>query len=368
MKCLKSVLKTCDILAIQEHWLFSFKFSNIETSFVSHYAYSKAVDENDPLPPNQKTRGYGGVSLLFRKNMDLKVKKLIHGENRMVVIEVQSSPPICICNVYMPCRNSKVNAKNDDNFQSCLEQIEEVLSIYQKTHIVLLVGNFNASLNRHLNKTDNAEIDYILFNKIGQRFVKSVCVEKSVALNTSDHVPVVMQMELPVGTEKNENVIIKCKPNWDKCDKQNYQLFIKKNLKSFDSFYLGNSSDLDILYPIEHLNAVSKLATEDSILNFKPEVRLKLQRYRPWSEKIHEAVKYYGLTWWEWKKAGASRNPTDPDFIKMRKANKNKRKEQRREAAKRRDLQIESIMDAENDPKTFFRLVRNQRKTTREQR
>ena len=187
---LRELLKTCDILAIQEHWLFSFQLSNIETSFVSHYAYSKAVDDNDPLPPNQKPRGYGGVSLLFRKNMDLKVKKLIHGENRIVVIEVQSSPPICICNVYMPCRNSKGNAKNDDNFQSCLEQIEEVLSIYQKTHIVLLVGDFNASLNRqrgnaqdvllqaavasnslehqqkgvstffHPNKTDNAEIDY----------------------------------------------------------------------------------------------------------------------------------------------------------------------------------------------------------------
>ena len=138
-------------------------------------------------------------------------------------------------------------------------------------------------------------------------------------------------------------------------------------MKSFDSFYLGNSSDLDILYQLGHLNAVLKLATEDSIPNFKPEVRLKLQRYRPWSEKIHEAVKYCRLTWWEWKKAGASRNPTDPDFIKMRKANKNIRKEQRREAARRRDLQIESIMAAENDPKTFFRLVRNQRKTTREQ-
>ena len=100
----------------------------------------------------------------------------------------------------------------------------------------------------------------------------------------------------------------------------------KKNLRSFDSFYLGNSSDLDILYPIGHLNAVLKLATEDSIPNFKPEVRLKLQRYRPWLEKIHEAVKYCRLTWWEWKKADASGNPTDPDFIKMRKANKNIKK------------------------------------------
>ena len=156
------------------------------------------------------------------------------------------------------------------------------MSIYQKTHIVLLVGDFNACLSGqrgnaqdvllqatvasnslehqqkgvstffHPNKTNNAEIDYILFNKIGQRFVKSVCVEKSVALNTSDQVPVVMQMELTVGYGKNENVIMKCKPNWDKCDKQNYQLFIKKNITPFDSFYFGNSSDLDILYPMQY--------------------------------------------------------------------------------------------------------------------
>ena len=69
---LRELLKTCDILAIQEHWLFSFQLGSIETNFVSHHAYSKAVDDNDPLPPNQKPRGYGGVSILFRKNMDLK--------------------------------------------------------------------------------------------------------------------------------------------------------------------------------------------------------------------------------------------------------------------------------------------------------
>ena len=51
------------------------------------------------------------------------------------------------------------------------------------------------------------------------------------ASNSLDHNPVLMQMELPVGTGKNENVIIKCKPNWDNCDKQNYQLFTQKNLR-----------------------------------------------------------------------------------------------------------------------------------------
>ena len=49
----------------------------------------------------------------------------------------------------------------------------------------------------HPNKTDSAEIDYILFNKAGQDFVKSVSVKRDIALNTSDHVPVIAQLEIP---------------------------------------------------------------------------------------------------------------------------------------------------------------------------
>ena len=44
---------------------------------------------------------------------------------------------------------------------------------------------------------------------------------------------------------------------------------------SFDSFYIGSSSELDILYLLGNLNAVLKLATEDNISNFKLDVRLK---------------------------------------------------------------------------------------------
>ncbi|MEW8545673.1 MAG: endonuclease/exonuclease/phosphatase family protein [Candidatus Thiodiazotropha sp.] len=139
----------------------------------------------------------GGVALLFRKNLDFRIKKLAHGENRMVVIEVQSVPPLCICNIYMPSRNSKGNGKGDDNYQSCLDQLEEVLNIYNDSHAVVILGDFNASLMGrkgneqdqqlkafvannslghlqtgiptffHPNKTDSAEIDYVLFNRLG---------------------------------------------------------------------------------------------------------------------------------------------------------------------------------------------------------
>ena len=185
-----------------------------------------------PYPPTKNPEDMEESLCCSVRIWTLKLKSLYTAKTEWLSLRCShhfpSANAMCTCHV----ETQREMQKNDDNFQSCLEQIEEVLSIYQKTHIVLLVGDFNASLSRqrgnaqdvllqaavasnslehqqkgvstffHPNKTDSAEIDYIIFNKIGQRFVKSVYVEKSVALNTSDHVPVIMQMELPVGTGK----------------------------------------------------------------------------------------------------------------------------------------------------------------------
>ena len=49
-------LRVCDILAVQEHWLFIFQLQDLEKTFCSHYVHSKAVDDDNPLPPTQKSR------------------------------------------------------------------------------------------------------------------------------------------------------------------------------------------------------------------------------------------------------------------------------------------------------------------------
>ena len=59
------LLTTYDLLAVQEHWLFSFQLSNFEAYFTSHFSFSKAVDADDPLPPTQKPRGFGGEGCHF---------------------------------------------------------------------------------------------------------------------------------------------------------------------------------------------------------------------------------------------------------------------------------------------------------------
>ena len=58
------LLKVCDNLAVQEHWLFNFQVQDLEKTFCSHYVHSKAVDDDNPFPPTQKPRGYGGVALV----------------------------------------------------------------------------------------------------------------------------------------------------------------------------------------------------------------------------------------------------------------------------------------------------------------
>ena len=73
------MLKSCNILAIRERWLFNFQLPGIERRFPFHSAISKAIDENNILPSTQKPRGYGRVWVLYSKYLDIKVKKLLFG-------------------------------------------------------------------------------------------------------------------------------------------------------------------------------------------------------------------------------------------------------------------------------------------------
>ena len=73
------------------------------------------------------------------------------------------------------------------------------------------------------------------------------------------------------------------------------------------------------------------------------------------------------LTWWEWKKAGSPKDAMDPYVRQMKAAKQCLRKEQRREAARIRTQKVENIMNAENNSKTFFKLIKDQRKSSNPQ-
>ncbi|MEW8546334.1 MAG: reverse transcriptase family protein, partial [Candidatus Thiodiazotropha sp.] len=391
------LLKLCDILAIQEHWLFNFQLQDLEKTFCTHSVYSKAVDDDNPLPPTQKPRGYGGVAILYSKNLNYTVKKLPTGGNRIVAVEVLSAPPLCICGVYMPSRNSKTNSSDKENYEQCLDQLVEILNTFCSTHVILILGDMNASLCKrkgnnqdillenfvksnglcceqsgtetffHPNKTDKAEIDYIFFNDRYKDLVKDVSVANWPSSNTSDHIPVIGSLLVPIKRTTNQKMKVTCKPKWEKCDKLVYRNTVREHLLPFDTFLPTVTSEVDILQPLSHLNAVLKQATACSIPKFKTEVSVRQLQSRPWSDKIHDAIKESRLAWWEWRQSGSPTDPMHESVIRRKTARKTLRKEQRQEAVKRRRDKVEEIMKSRNEPKTFYKLIKNQRKSANTQ-
>ena len=74
---------------------------------------------------------------------------------------------------------------------------------------------------------------------------------------------------------KSNKLKIKCKPKWDKCDAGVYKQSVKEYLRPFPTFRISSNSEVDILYPLRHLNTVLKMATADSIPKHMSEIQVR---------------------------------------------------------------------------------------------
>ena len=84
-----------------------------------------------------------------------------------MAIEVCSVPPLCVCNVYMLSRKSKSNCNDKENYMHCLDQREEILNIYTRSHAVFIAGDMNASLvPRRGNQQDMLLRDFVDSNSL----------------------------------------------------------------------------------------------------------------------------------------------------------------------------------------------------------
>ena len=108
-----------------------------------YFASGKSVDSQNPIPPIQIPRGYGGVAIFWKKNIDHVVNDLDIGNERIKCIELNLEKPILIVNVYMPCNGDK------DNFHSyveCIEQLQEIILSFQNTHDIVIGGELTKML------------------------------------------------------------------------------------------------------------------------------------------------------------------------------------------------------------------------------
>jgi hypothetical protein len=133
-----------NVIALQEHWLFQHEKNFLPEINKRFSAVSKHVDDDNPIQPSHKPRGYGGVAWLWNKSLDRIIKPLEKGGNRVLAIQLATTPrPTCLITTYMPARAGSVA---EAIFREVMDELHELYEKYSSSHIVIILGDINASL------------------------------------------------------------------------------------------------------------------------------------------------------------------------------------------------------------------------------
>jgi len=177
------------------------------------------VDSNDPIPPIQMPRGYGGVAILWRKELDNLITSLKIGNERIQCVETTCNPNTLVVSLYLPCRSSN---NHFSELCECTDQLHEILKTYESTHHIIIGEDFNENIlstthsNRknyitscmndhqllskemvttytHSSGNASSAIDYILYDKNNKYNILNISRLESTT-NVSDHIPVLLKL------------------------------------------------------------------------------------------------------------------------------------------------------------------------------
>jgi endonuclease/exonuclease/phosphatase family metal-dependent hydrolase len=368
-----------DVICIQEHWLYNFEKHKINILFKDYNNYTKCVDDNDPITPKQRPRGYGGVSILWKKEID-EVQKMPDGSARTVVVKIRN---LAIVNTYLPCKGKYTNQE----FMDEMSQVREICMKCQDGPLIL-TGDINVDLTKnqdyrvkhlqelmealnlkepddivsptfyHYNGVDTSKIDYIMLNQLAREnmsYMNYDVIDRE-SSNTSPHQPLMLKAcsNLLTKSYKLNSTFHKADIIfWDKCDIQLYQdtlehfLCVENNLESAE-------------LAVEYFTHALKQAEMVAVPRRK---RRNKFVYKLWNEDIKQLYKDSKEVDWEWKNAGKPDKP-HPLHNERTKIRKQLRTAQRIQNAVEREQNMRNIMSANvNDKALFYKLIHQQRKT-----
>ena len=256
-------------------------------------------------------RGYGGVGILWKRNIDRLVSVVPDGGNRIQCISIRAEKPILLVSIYMPCKGV---SDNHEAFADCLDQLSEILLKYKDTHSILLGGDFNEDLAQgsagrsnslkeflaehsltttatdktfiHTNGTDSSTIDYIFYQNITARDISSI-TRLDLPENNSDHYPIkcVIALSLDRAVRKESKAFNSQRVNWKKVDMEAYRSNLVELLSGFE-ITSASISGLDnsvtkfngILHRVAELAGPTKVRRmrKPKLVVWSPEIRLVL--------------------------------------------------------------------------------------------
>ncbi|VDI45336.1 Hypothetical predicted protein [Mytilus galloprovincialis] len=318
-------------------------------------------------------REYGGVAIIWKKEINENIKELIDGGNRIQAIHIQQGDkPICLINVYMPS-----DSKNADiEYKDTLAQIDEMIEKYKDTHEIIVCGDMNGSLDRSstphdkilktfckekcIGNTEKCPVKETFYhqNEIINK-IRQIDVLDTDPENTSDHVPVILTLNSQLKKVREKATTIIAKPKWTDCDHQIYKEVINKDLPK-----LMQKSKGIIEQDIRNLEKLLHKAGEAAIPKYPLKIKIKSKGKAIWNEQIDKASKQSKNAYKVWRQHGAPQERSNELKIKMTAAKRILRKAQRQAYVSQRESTAGKIMKASNaDTKLFHKLINMQRKT-----
>ena len=100
----KEVFLKCDIMLLQETWLYNFEHTNF-THIIPNSQFH-AISSMDETNIQRKGRPFGGCAILWKKNITVSITPVNTTSPRICAVEVNSKQcKVLIVTVYMPNDN-----------------------------------------------------------------------------------------------------------------------------------------------------------------------------------------------------------------------------------------------------------------------
>jgi len=223
------LMQCCDVLLVQEHWLFDFELHKLTTNSAFDLAVYgvSGMDAHKPLVG----RPFGGCAIIHKTELRCTVTPICVDSRRLFacIIDIPECCKLIVCNVYMPC--DLMNTSEDVIYREILNEIESVINSHHDVDYVLIGGDMNTDVSRTRSghslllkefcdslglrlclSSPNSSIDFTYYNEasgshsILDHFIVSENLFHSIESysclhrgdNLSDHVPVCLRLNLSV--------------------------------------------------------------------------------------------------------------------------------------------------------------------------
>ena len=413
----KKICKSCDILAISEHWLHIYDLSLIPKSLPNFFAYSMCPPpiEDDLICAPRLIRGNGGVSILWRKHLQPHVQKLTDlSTSRVVGIKVATAHrPTCFLSVYLPTRSGCT-----DDFKEQLDYIDAVLGQLSLDNNVIIMGDLNADpgseggplsntnaneqgkillryLKRweyasvHLHDTSNfhpghvthtycseahaslSTIDHILTPQHILHCFSNSRVEEDDPLNLSDHQFLLSDYSChlqSVAGPDDHTTNKQPRPNWSKLTKDDiFDKYTTQVNTQLASLHLPNPDEFAIQPDLinTHLDAIADILHSTALANIP--VKSFRKHLKPgWTPELSAAHNKSKRAYKAWIRAGRPRSCDHPIRKQYKDAKASFRAKLRAHQREQRDEFLCNLDVNSHSSSKLFRLLRQHNGTNSE--